>query len=184
MKIVAIDFETANTSPVSAISLGVSIYEDGEIKDGKIFYFRPPKGYQDFIFTYIHHMTYDDIKDEDGFDRYYDELQEIFEDAILVAHNAHFDIGVLNACCDYYGLKHFNNPYLDTVRISRIVYPRLRNHKLDTVSRYLKVSLDHHEALSDSYACLMILLDSMSKAKTYDLDRFLSKIHMKLSYNY
>ena len=31
MKIVAIDFETANNSPISAISLGIVVYEDGEI---------------------------------------------------------------------------------------------------------------------------------------------------------
>ncbi len=31
MKIAAIDFETANASPASVCSVGISIYEDGEI---------------------------------------------------------------------------------------------------------------------------------------------------------
>ena len=183
MKLVAIDFETANTSPVSAISLGISTFIDGEFLDNEVIYILPPSGYTNFMFTYIHHLTYNDVKDAPPFDRYYNMLKDRFEGAVLVAHNARFDLGVLNACCDYYGLPHFKNRYLDTVMISRIVYPYLENHRLNTVSAYLGIDLDHHEAGSDSFACLSILVSAMEDSGTYDIDEFLNKIHMKLSSN-
>ncbi len=179
MKIVAIDFETANTSPVSAISLGVVIYEDGEIANEEVIYFCPPPEYQNFTFTYIHRMTLDDVIDKPHFDYYYAKLREWFSDGVLVAHNAHFDIGVLNACCDYFGLARFSNTYIDTVRIARRVYPELTNHRLDTVSKHLAINLDHHEALSDAYACMMILLDAMGEVGTYDLDTFLATLQLR-----
>lgn len=184
MKIVAIDFETANTSPVSAISLGISTYIDGEFLDNEVIYICPPDPYTAFTFTYIHHLTFEDVKDAPHFDHYYEMLKESFEDAVLVAHNARFDLGVLNACCDYYGLTHFKRPYLDTVRIARIVYPHLKNHRLDTVSGYLGIELDHHEAGSDSFACLSILLRAMEEKDCYDIDSFLKHIHLRIPHNY
>ena len=177
-KIVAIDFETANSSPVSAISLGIVVYEDGEITNEEVIYFCPPLEYQNVIFTHIHHMTFEDVADEPPFDYYYSKLIEYFRDAVLVAHNTRFDIGVLNACCDYFGLARLTNPYIDTVKIARRVYPQLPNHRLNTVSKHLGISLNHHEALSDAYACMMILLNAMEEVGTYDLDAFLATIHL------
>ena len=58
---------------------------------------------------------------------YYDELETILKDSVIIAHNALFDLGVLNAVCDTYGLNHFNNSYLDTVVLARKVYPELYN---------------------------------------------------------
>lgn len=184
MKIVAIDFETANEDPRSACSLGVSVYEDGEITKSYAFLIKPLKKYQKFIFTYIHHITLDDVIDEYEFDHYYKLIKEEFKGAYLVAHNARFDINVLNAMCDLYGLDRFKNPYLDTVLLSRRVYPVLNNHRLNTICDYLNIELDHHEAKSDSLACLMILIEIMIKLECFDPEEILSKLHLKKYYNF
>lgn len=183
MKIVALDFETANSNSASACSLGVAIYEDGEITDNFEWYFKPYHLYDYFTFTYIHGITYEDVKDEEEFCFYYERLAEILEDSVIVAHNAMFDINVLNAMCDAYGLDHFHNDYLDTVYISRKVYPELYNHKLDTVCEYLNIDLSHHNGKSDANGCLMILLKAMSSYGTYDLETFLEKTHIYLHHN-
>ena len=183
MKIVALDFETANSYSASACSLGIAIYEDGEIIDNFEWYFKPYYLYSHFTFTYIHGITYEDVKDEEEFPFYYDDLKEILKDSIIVAHNAKFDLDVLNAMCDVYGLDNFKNPYLDTVFISRRVFPELRNHRLNTVSEYLGINLNHHNGKSDAYACLMILLKAMEKYDTYDLETFLQKTKINLRYN-
>ena len=178
MKIVAIDFETANDSPCSACSLGVVIYNDGEIVDSFEHLIKPHYRYNFFTNSHIHGLYKEDVIDEFEFVYYYEELQEIFKDSVIVAHNAGFDVGVLNAVCDVYGLDHFKNEYVDTVAISRRVYPELVNHKLNTVSEYLGIELDHHHANSDAYACLMILLKAMQAYDCYELDEFLDKIGM------
>ena len=54
---------------------------------------------------------------------------------------------------------------------------------LKTISEYLKIDLDHHEAGSDAYACLMIVLSSMMEANVYDVKELLNKLHLKIKYN-
>jgi len=181
MRIVALDFETANSNLASACSLGVTIYDDGELLDNFEWYFKPHHLYNYFTNSHIHGIYEEDVINEKEFVFYYEDLKQILNDSIIVAHNASFDIGVLNALCDVYGLDHFKNKFLDTVKISRMVYPELYNHKLDTVSNYLGICLNHHNGKSDSFACMMILLKAMEAYKCYETDEFIDKlkIHYK-----
>ncbi|MBQ6333635.1 MAG: 3'-5' exonuclease [Erysipelotrichaceae bacterium] len=183
MRIVALDFETANASMASACALGVAIYEEGEILDSFEWYFKPHHRYNYFTNTHIHGICKEDVENENEFVYYYDELAYILKDAVIVAHNARFDLEVLNAVCDAYGLDHLKNAFIDTVAISRRVYPELYNHRLDTVSEYLGISLNHHNGKSDAYACLMILLKAMEAYHTFELNDFLKKIRMYYKYN-
>ena len=183
MKIVALDFETANCNLTSACSLGITIYNDGELLDCFEWYFKPHHRYNYFTNSHIHGITEKDVIDAEEFVFYYDELATILEDSVIVAHNAMFDVGVLNALCDVYGLDHFNNKYIDTVQISRIAYPELYNHKLNTVAEYLGIDLNHHNGQSDSLACMMILLKAMEAYKCYELDEFLQRIKVKYKQN-
>lgn len=183
MRIVALDFETANSNLASACSLGITIYEEGELVDSFEWYFKPFHRYNYFTNSHIHGIYPEDVINENEFVFYYDKLSEILKDCVIVAHNAAFDIGVLNALCDVYGLDHYKNKFLDTVAISRIVYPELYNHKLNTVAQYLCINLNHHNGKSDAFACLMILLKSMEAYKTYDLDEFVSKIGIRYKQN-
>lgn len=183
MRIVAIDFETANHSSVSACALGLAIYEDGEFIDNFEWYIKPHHRFNYFTNTHIHGIDENDVINENEFVFYYDELAEILKDSIIVAHNAMFDIDVLNSVCDVYGLIHFKNKYLDTVQISRKVYPELINHKLNTVSEYLNIDLNHHNGKSDANACLMILLKAMEAYDCYEIDDFIKKIHISYKTN-
>lgn len=183
MKIVAIDFETANSSFCSACSLGICIYENGVLYDQFEWYIKPPKKYCFFTNTFVHGITYQDIKDAPSFDFYYDKLVKIFDDAIIVAHNAKFDLTVLNNTLDFYGLKHFENSYFDTVIFSRKVFPNLINHKLNTVSEHLGLTFHHHNAASDAYCCMMIVLKAMELASIYDVSELLSAVNMSLKHN-
>lgn len=74
-------------------------------------------------------------------------------ESILVAHNARFDIGFLDAAYLQLGLVKNNNPVLDTLELARFLYPSLKNHRLNTLADKFKVSLDnHHRAVDDSEA--------------------------------
>lgn len=183
MRIVALDFETANSSPASACALGVAVYEEGEILDSFEWYFKPPRRYNFFTNTSIHGISKSDVENEYEFVYYYEELCEITKDAVLVAHNAMFDLSVLNAMCDVYGLDHLKNEYIDTVAISRRVYPELYNHKLNTICAYLHIDLHHHNGKSDAFASLMILLKAMEAYDIYELDPFLERIRVNKKVN-
>src|SRR5207253_522936 len=52
---------------------------------------------------------------------------------VLVAHNASFDIGFLNASLKKIGLEKEKNPVIDTLELGRFLYPEMKNHRLNTL---------------------------------------------------
>lgn len=74
-------------------------------------------------------------------------------DAVLVAHNARFDMGFMQANLKSLGLPEITNPVLDTLELARFLHPSMKNHRLNTLSAKYKISLDnHHRAVDDSVA--------------------------------
>ena len=78
-------------------------------------------------------------------------------DSVLVAHNAAFDIGFIRYYGRMYGLN-FANPVLDTLALSRSLYPHVRSHKLNDIAKRLNVTMiRHHRASDDAATCAGIL---------------------------
>ncbi len=74
-------------------------------------------------------------------------------DLPMVAHNAKFDIGFINAACTKYNLGEFTNTVLDTMSMARMLHPEWPNHKLTTLVRRYKIEWDedaHHRADYDA----------------------------------
>ncbi|MBD2845248.1 PolC-type DNA polymerase III [Paenibacillus sp. IB182496] len=73
--------------------------------------------------------------------------------AVLVAHNARFDIGFIQAACKAHDMPEVDNPVLDTLELARFLHPSMKNHRLNTLADRYKISLDnHHRAVDDSLA--------------------------------
>ncbi|WP_075980892.1 PolC-type DNA polymerase III [Bacillus massilinigeriensis] len=94
------------------------------------------------------------------------------EDAILVAHNASFDMGFLNVGLKKIGLEKANNPVIDTLELARFLYPEMKNHRLNTLAKKFDVELtQHHRAIYDAeatgYLLLKMLKDSGEKGIEY-----------------
>ena len=71
-------------------------------------------------------------------------------DAVLVAHNATFDMSFIRAVCARHDMT-ISNPYIDTVTMARSLLPDAKNHKLDTVAKTLKLGdFNHHRACDDA----------------------------------
>lgn len=152
----AIDFETANNARDSACAVGVVIVEGGHIVDRFSALIRPPS--RQFLFTHIHGLSWDDVKDAQYFDAVWARLaRELAGVAFLAAHNAPFDKGVLGACCETYGLAAPMLPFVCTVKLARACWD-LRPTKLPDVCRHLSIDLRHHQADSDAEACARIVM--------------------------
>ncbi|WP_349827750.1 DEDD exonuclease domain-containing protein [Brevibacterium litoralis] len=85
---------------------------------------------------------------------------EFAHGAVLVAHNAPFDIGFLRRACADLDHPWPDPTVVDTVRLGRMLLPRpeVRDHKLGTLARYVGTSVEpDHRALSDARATLQVL---------------------------
>jgi DNA polymerase-3 subunit epsilon len=85
---------------------------------------------------------------------------EFAKDAVLVAHNAPFDTGFLKAACVRHGYPWPKPLILDTVALARraLVADEVPNHKLATLARYFKSSVEPtHRALDDARATVEVL---------------------------
>ena len=155
----AVDFETANRSRTSACALGLVYVEAKRVVAEETLLIRPPR--RQFEFTHIHGLTWDDVKSQPTFVEWWPKIRSYIDQAdFLVAHYAVFDRGVLNCCCEKYGLTPPSKPFECTVQIARQqwdIFPT----KLPIVCRYLGIPLQHHDALSDAHACADITLRAM-----------------------
>ncbi len=85
---------------------------------------------------------------------------EFARGAVLVAHNAGFDVGFLRTACERLGVAWPDPPVLDTVRLARQVLSRdeAPNVKLATLARLFRASVQpEHRALADARATVDVL---------------------------
>lgn len=81
------------------------------------------------------------------------------EGAVVVAHNAEFDVSFLAHEAARHGVSLDAVPVLDTVEIARSLRPDLPNHKLGTISNALGCPAPtYHRALADSQTLMNSLL--------------------------
>ncbi|MCL0077681.1 PolC-type DNA polymerase III [Peptococcaceae bacterium] len=105
-------------------------------------------------------MVVNALKPKEALKKFY----EFIGDAVLVAHNAAFDMGFIRVHFDKYLNTTPYNAVLDTLLFARSLIPNLKNHKLDTVCSYLGVSLEkHHRALDDAKAALDVFKALLKK---------------------
>lgn len=166
MDYVAIDFETANFMLSSACSIGIIGVVNDKIKFEKYYLINP----EDFFLEnniMIHHIKPEDVKHSPTFKELYPAIKEILDYQIVVAHNAPFDIAVLRACISKYHLEPLDIRTVCTLQVSRYIWKdEVPNHRLGTMSGYLDVEHDYHQALSDSRICVHILNRAMKATST------------------
>jgi len=162
MKFTAIDFETANNHADSACSIGIVQVEQGVLTHKQVHLIKPPYTGEQWLFTYIHGLTYSDVAKALTFGELWPQIEHFFKDIdFVVAHNASFDLKVLRACCQRYDilLPHFEHRC--TVQVARNKL-KIRPANLANVCRELNITLNHHEALSDASACAQIMMHALT----------------------
>jgi len=151
----AIDFETANSNPNSACALGVAVVQSGIVVQRESWLIRPPSS--QFEFTYIHGISWRTVATQPDFGQLWPQIRPYLENRILAAHNARFDLGVFFALIKQYQVGFWRGQAVDSLAVARKTWPLLSNHQLQTVSAFLNIPLQHHDASSDANACAEII---------------------------
>jgi DNA polymerase-3 subunit epsilon len=100
---------------------------------------------------------------------------------VLVAHNARFDLGFLNAAAVRYGGGALSNPHLCTLTLARRLLPELRRRGLDAMAAHFGIpQSDRHRALGDvriTVEILFRLLEHLAARGIVRLDQALDLQH-------
>lgn len=178
--LIAIDFETANSSPLSACQVGILVFLDGELIFEYDSLIKPPREFGEFNYynTKIHNIQADDVINEEPWNIHFKNFEKYFRNATFIAHNASFDMRVLSHLSNYYNIDMPATSYFCTVELSRKIFPYLPNHKLNTVSNHLDITLNHHDALSDANACALIVFKSVQMIAAENVSDMFEKTNM------
>jgi len=174
---VVFDIESTGLSATndSIIEIGAVKIKKGEIIDRFQSFINPEVPLSEFIKNFTG-ITDEDLMDAKKIDEVLPEFINFIEDAILVAHNASFDINFIKEKAENYGYQ-VNNDYIDTLNLARyFYYDKIKRFNLKALSKHFKVELEnHHRADEDAEATSQIWLKMI-----YDLKELNIKTNKEL----
>ena len=155
---IAIDFETANKSHLSACAVGLVRVEKGQIVAKERRLIKQETYFLKEFTDDIHGLTERHVKDSPLFDEVWQELTPMLKDTdFMVAHNASFDKSVLHKSCARYSIEPPPQTFTCSIKAAKS-FLKLPSYKLNQVCDHLDIELNHHEALSDAVACARIMI--------------------------
>ncbi len=170
------DTETTGLDPRGGdkiISVGsIRIVNGRLLHDERFDQFVDPERSLPFESIKIHGIQPEMLKGQPTIDKVLPFFQQFAEDTVLVAHNAAFDMRMLQINEAETGVK-FINPVLDTLLLSAVVHPAQQDHNLEALAERLGVSIvGRHTALGDAIATGEIfikLIPLLAKMGVYTL---------------
>ncbi len=163
---VVFDFETtgAKCPPCRVTEIGAYRVENGKIA-GKFHSLINPEMPIPIFITQLTGISDSMVRTAPKFGEIANDFLEFIGDAVLVAHNAPFDMKFLNhEIGNVYEGYRIANPHLCTVQLSRKLVPNIENHKLNTVAEHFCVNLEnHHRASDDAHATAKIFVELLTK---------------------
>jgi DNA polymerase-3 subunit epsilon len=159
MRIVAIDFETANRHRHSACQVAAVLVDDGVVVD-ILHTVLDPEGEFEALHMALHGITPARVAGAPRLVDLWPRLGAMLARADrVIAHNVAFDRGVLERTLDRHGIAAPALPWECTVLRARRLLPNLPDQRLPTVCAALGVALTrHHDAVSDALAVVDIAL--------------------------
>lgn len=173
-RFVVFDLETTGFSPIAnkIIEIGAVLVENGVVTDHFSTFVNPevPIPYRIEELTGIDDSM---VMDAPTIEEILPDFLDFCKGAVLVAHNAPFDVGFVERNCQQLGLS-YDFTSVDTVGMARFLLPALNRFKLDTVAKALQIPLDnHHRAVDDAGCTAQIFIkfvEMCAKRGIFDLE--------------
>ncbi len=147
----------------------------GMIIDRMQMFVNPHQSLSAFI-TEKTHIKQSDVDQAESIENVIPLWLEFMQDHILLAHNANFDIGFINANLSRLNLPVLNNTVVDTLDLSKALLKEKRFYRLGVIAKHYKIPYDEsgaHRADYDTEVLhqvfsKMLLSDELSNMKIVD----------------
>ncbi len=172
-ELVCFDIETTGLykKTCKIIEIAAAILRNGEICERYQTYVNPNCSIPEKI-SELTGITNGMVADAPTIETVLPEFLEFVRGRPFAAHNAEFDIGFIAQACQELGIEYKFN-YMDSLELSRKMLPDLKNHKLDTVAKALKLpKFEHHRALDDAVTVAFIMRSLFTRIREeYNITR-------------
>ena len=148
-----VDVETTGMSYKNGgvIDVGILRIEQGQVVQSMRQLVNPGTPLPAFI-TQLTGISNQDVADAPSFSEVANDVYDLLEGCIFVAHNVRFDYAFIKEELLRAGYQ-FRPRLLCTVRLSKALYPQYRSHKLDAlIERFSIPMLERHRAFADAEA--------------------------------
>lgn len=154
-EVVVLDVESTglNTTQDDIIQIAAIVYGNKGVTDKLDVLVKPTKSVGDSV--YVHGFTDEELA-EKGIDPKLalEQLRAFTKGKVLVGHNINYDLQIISSMLSRYDLEPLEgNSVYDTLDLACKVYPKLPNHKLDTLSQLIETEAKpNHNAFYDILA--------------------------------
>ena len=161
---IVLDIETTGLSfrTEKITEIGAVRVKNGEIVDTFECFVNPEIPIPQKIVE-ITHITDDMVKDAETIENVMPKFLDFIGNLKLVAHNADFDVGFLKYNAENLGLT-MNNEYIDSLALSRQLFPEFKKHKLGILAEKLGINVENaHRALDDVKTLVKVFIKMLEK---------------------
>ena len=170
---VVFDIETTGFSPVAnrIIEIGAVKVDKGQVVDRFSVFVNPevPIPFEIEKLTGINDSM---VMEAETIETMLPQFLDFVGDAVLVAHNANFDVSFIKENAKRQQLP-VDFTYVDTVGIARMLLTGQAKYTLDAVAKTLKISLENHHRAVDDAECtaeiFMKFIEMLAKEEVYTL---------------
>ncbi|MFJ7934340.1 PolC-type DNA polymerase III [Sporosarcina sp. NPDC096371] len=154
---IVLDFETTGlrAGADQIIQIGAVKYVENELTDILQTLVNPQRHIPTVV-TQLTGISNEMVESAPTIEQKIEELIGFIGDFPIIAHNASFDMGFLYALENSIDVKIPSYTVIDTVKLARKIIIETPNHKLTTLTKYLQIEHNAHDALGDCLATAAI----------------------------
>jgi len=120
----------------------------------------------------FHGITDTMVKDQPPIAKVLPEFHTFAGDAVLVAHNAAFDMKFIKLKETQCGIQ-LQNPVIDSLLLSLLIEGEAEDHSLDGICERLNITMEHrHSALGDAIATAHVLVNLIDRLEAIGIQSF------------
>lgn len=170
------DVETPNRKNDRISQIGLLLIQNGNIVENHSTLINP-ETYFEGINTEITGLDASKVSHAPTLIKYWPSVKDLFENYVVIAHNAAFDLTVLYKALVSYGIEFPKIKYVCTYNEAMNKFPELKKFSLNALAEHFNISLEnHHNAGADAKVCSLIFEEMKSQNFTFIPEEFKASV--------